>query len=153
MIFTTKEYQPGSIISIEIDKKDTLGKIEELNMKDTIIRTFDFRRVVIPNAKFVNAEIKTYSLESILKLDIDATVDVKDDIDAVLEKTKEKVNNYAFVKYPEYTQVLVDSFNDKTCKLKIEFCFDPNAGIPTDIMKSQVQAGLITLYKEIEKPK
>jgi hypothetical protein len=61
------------------------------------------------------------------------------------------VNTYAFVKYPEYTLALVDSFNDKTCKLKIEFCFDPNAGIPTDMMKSQIQAGLISLYKEIEK--
>ncbi|MFA7718058.1 MAG: mechanosensitive ion channel domain-containing protein [Candidatus Absconditabacterales bacterium] len=151
MIFTTKEYQPGSIISMEIDRKEVMGKIEEINMKDIIIRTFDFRRLVIPNAKFVNSAVKTYSLESVLKLDIEATVDIKDDIDSVLAKTKEKVNTYAFVKYPEYTQALVDSFNDKICKLKIEFCFDPNAGIPTDMMKSQVQAGLIGLYKEIEK--
>lgn len=151
MIFTTKEYQPGSIVSVKIDGTDTMGRIEEINMKDTIIRSFDFRRIVIPNAKFVTSSIKTYSLESVLKLDIDATVNLTEDVDKILLATTEKVNSYDFVINKEYTQILIDSFNDKTCKLKITFCFNPNAGIPTDIMKSKVQQWLITLYKDTSK--
>lgn len=151
MIFTTKEYQPGSIISVKVDGTDTMGRIEEINMKDTIIRSFDFRRIVIPNAKFVTSSIKTYSLESVLKLDIDATVNLTEDVDKILLATTEKVNSYDFVINKEYTQILIDSFNDKTCKLKITFCFNPNAGIPTDIMKSKVQQWLITLYKDTSK--
>ncbi|MEI8092190.1 MAG: mechanosensitive ion channel domain-containing protein [bacterium] len=139
MIFTTKEYQPGSIVSIEIDRKDVLGRIEEINMKDVIIRSFDFRRVVIPNSKFVESSIKTYSLESVLKLDIDITVELVADIEKILSITTEKVNSYAFVINKEYTQILIDSFNEKTCKLKVTFCFDPNAGLPTEVMKSKVQ--------------
>lgn len=151
MIFTTKEYQPGSIVSVKIDGTDTMGRIEEINMKDTIIRSFDFRRIVIPNAKFVTSSIKTYSLEAVLKLDIDATVNLTEDVDKILLATTEKVNSYDFVIDKEYTQILIDSFNDKTCKLKISFCFNPNAGIPTDIMKSRVQQGLIALYKGTQK--
>jgi len=151
MIFTTKEYQPGSIISIEIDRKDVLGRIEEINMKDVIIRSFDFRRIVIPNSKFVTSNIKTYSLEKVLKLEIEVTVLLGNDIDHMLAITKDKVNSYPFVINKEYTQVLIDNFNDKTCKLKINFCFDPNSGVPTDIMKSQVQQWLINLYKEANK--
>ena len=151
MIFTTKEYQPGSIVSVKIDGTDTMGRIEEINMKDTIIRSFDFRRIVIPNGKFIGSSIKTYSLETVLKLDIDATVNLTEDVDKILLATAEKVNSYDFVIDKEYTQILIDSFNDKTCKLKISFCFNPNAGIPTDVMKSRVQQGLISLYKSTEK--
>lgn len=136
---------------MEIDRKEVMGKIEEINMKDIIIRTFDFRRVVMPNAKFVNSPVKTYSLESVLKLDIEVIVNLTEDIDTILAKTTEKVNSYDFVTYKEYTQILIDSFTEKTCKLKVEFCFDPNAGIPTDLMKSKIQQGLINLYKEMGK--
>lgn len=153
MIFTTKEYQPGSIVSIEIDRKDILGRIEEINMKDVIIRSFDFRRIVVPNSKFVTSNIKTYSLEKVLRLEIEVTFLLGDEIDNVLAVTKDKVNSYTFVIDKEYTQVLIDSFNEKICKCKISFCFDPNAGIPTDMMKSHIQQGLINLYKESQKKK
>lgn len=151
MIFTTKEYQPGSIVYIKLGKQEILGKIEEINMKDTIIRGFDFRRIVVPNSKFVNSLIKTYSLESVLKLDIELNVDINLDIEKVLDVTIAKVNSYDFVMYKEYTQALIDSFDQKTCKLKVSFCFNPNAGIPTDMMKSKVQAGLIEEYKKLAK--
>ena len=123
-----------------------MGRIEEINMKDTIIRTFDFRRVVVPNAKFVTSAIKTFSLESVLRLEIDLSVSINQDIDKLLDVTKEHVDKQDFVSFKEYTQVFVDSFNEKTCNIKIEFCFNPNAGIPTDMMKSKIQAGLIKLY-------
>lgn len=153
MIFTTKEYQPGSIVYVKLGKQEVLGKIEEVNMKDTIIRAFDFRRIVIPNAKFVSSLIKTYSLESVLKLEIDLNIDINLDIEKVIDLTLLKANSYDFVMYKEYTQVLIDTFDQKVCKMKVSFCFNPNAGIPTDIMKSKVQAGLIEEYKKMAKIK
>ena len=118
-------------------------------MKNLIIRSFDFRRVVIPNFKFVKAVIRTYSLESVLKLDIEISVDMALDIEKVLDIAIKKTNTYDFVIYKEYTQALIQSFDQKTCKFKVSFCFNPNAGIPTDLMKSRVQAGLIEEYKKL----
>ena len=149
MIFTTKEYEPGSIVYIKLGRQEILGKIEEVNMKDTIVRAFDFRRIVIPNSKFVSSVIKTYSLESVLKLEIELNININLDIEKVIDITLAKVNSYDFVMYKEYTQVLIESFDQKICKMKVSFCFNPNAGIPTDIMKSKVQAGLIEEYKKM----
>jgi len=149
MIYTTKEYQPGSIVSVKVPGGEVTGKIEQIDMKNTIIRSFDFKRVVIPNFKFVKSLIRTYSLESVLKLDIELNVDMALDIEKVIDVTLKKVNTYDFVIYKEYTQVLILSFDQKICKLKISFCFNPNAGIPTDLMKSKVQAGLIQEYKKM----
>lgn len=153
MIFTTKEYQPGSILSLEIDRKEVFGRIEEINMKDIIIRSFDFRRIVLPNSKFVTMPIKTYSLESVLKLQVDAVVDLDLDIEDVVKKSLAVVNAFEFIKYKEHTEVLIDTFDDKKCKLKIVFCFDPNSWLSTDVMKSKVQTELINLYKKMWKKK
>ena len=96
-------------------------------MKNIIIRSFDFRRVVLPNAKFVTMPIKTYSLEAILKLEIDVVVDFGLDIQDVVQKSFDVVNSFEFIRYKEHTEVLIDTFDDKKCKLKIVFCFDPNS--------------------------
>lgn len=118
-------------------------------MKNIILRSFDFKRVVIPNSKFVKAVIRTYSLESVLKLEIELNVDINLNIEKVIDATLAKTNTYDFVTYKEYTQVLIESFDQKVCKFKVSFCFNPNAGIPTDVMKSKVQAGLIEEYKKM----
>lgn len=156
MIYTTKEYQPWSIVTVKLGGEMT-GKIEQIDMKNIILRTFDFKRVVIPNSKFVRSVIKTYSLENVLKLEINLKIDMSMDIEKVLDLTLQKVNSYDFVIYKEYTQVLINEFDAKTCEMKVSFCFNPNAGIPTDLMKSRIQAGLIQEYKKmtqkpIEKP-
>ncbi len=153
MIYTTKEYQPGSIVNVKIGKQEYLGKIEEINMKDTILRAFDFKRIVIPNSKFVSSLVKTYSLEEVLKLEIDINIDINLDIEKVIDLTLAKTNSYDFVLYKQYTQVLIDSFDQKVCRMKVAFCFNPNAGIPTDLMQSKVQAGLIEEYKKMAKAK
>ena len=150
MIYTTKEYQPGSIVTVKLGGEMT-GKIEQIDMKNTILRTFDFKRVVIPNSKFVRSVIKTYSLENVLKLEINLKIDMSMDIEKVIDLTLQKVNSYDFVIYKEYTQVLITEFDSKTCEMKVSFCFNPNAGIPTDLMKSRIQAGLIEEYKKIAK--
>jgi small conductance mechanosensitive channel len=153
MIYTTKEYQPGSIVSVKIPGGEITGKIEEIDMKNTIMRSFDFKRVVIPNSKFVKAVIRTYSLESVLKLEILLKVDMALNIEKVIDATLVKTNSYDFVIYKEYTQVLIQEFDQKTCEIKVSFCFNPNAGMPTDVMKSKIQAGLIEEYKKMaQKP-
>ncbi len=150
MIYTTKEYQPGSIVTVKLWGEIT-GRIEQIDMKNVIIRTFDFKRVVIPNSKFVRSVIKTYSLENVLKLDINLKIDMSMDIEKVIDLTLQKVNSYDFVIYKEYTQVLITEFDAKICEMKVSFCFNPNAGIPTDLMKSKIQAGLIQEYKKMTK--
>jgi len=150
MIYTTKEYQPGSIVTVKLGG-EIMGRIEQIDMKNTILRTFDFKRVVIPNSKFVRSVIKTYSLENVLKLEINLKIDMSMNIEKVIDLTLQKVNSYDFVIYKEYTQVLITEFDSKICEMKVSFCFNPNAGIPTDLMKSRIQAGLIEEYKKMVK--
>ncbi len=152
MIFSTKEYQIGNIIELKM-KGQILGRIEEINMRHIVIRTFDLRRVVIPNAKFLKQPVKTYSSEEVLRYEMDVIVDVALDIPKVVTLTVLTVNQFPFVVNKEFTQVLVDAFSDKSVKLKIIFSFNPNAGNTTQSLRSAINEKLVEAYKTIKPTK
>jgi len=102
--------------------------IEEVNMKNVVLRSFDMRKVVIPNEKFLQQAVRTYRPdEDFLRIEIAATVDASFDINTVLQQTLTQLNAYDFISKKEYNQVLVDSFDDKHVKLKVTFFYNPSA--------------------------
>ncbi|HCB51079.1 TPA: hypothetical protein DEP21_00565 [Patescibacteria group bacterium] len=103
------------------------GIIEEINMKNVIIRTFDMRRVVMPNSRFLKKAIKTYSAEEFLRLQVSVVVDINMDMPLVLQETLRVVNDLPFILNKQYTQVLLDSFDDKKAKVNIQLFFNPNS--------------------------
>jgi small conductance mechanosensitive channel len=67
MILYTKEFKLGDIIEVQADQV-YLGRIEEITIRYTIIRTLDLRQVVLPNMTLITVPIKTFSAEPIIKL-------------------------------------------------------------------------------------
>ena len=67
MILYTKEFKLGDIIEVQADET-YFGRIEEITIRYTIIRTLDLRQVVIPNLKLISVPIKTFSAEQLVKL-------------------------------------------------------------------------------------
>jgi small-conductance mechanosensitive channel len=97
-------------------------------MKNVLLRSFDMRKVVIPNEKFLQQAIRAYRPEEdFLRIEIPATIDINLDITAVMQQTLNLMNSYAFISKKEYNQVLVDSFDDKHVKLKVTFFYNPSA--------------------------
>jgi small-conductance mechanosensitive channel len=150
VIFSTDEYKLGNIVEMKIGGDTLYGVIEEVNMKNVILRSFDMRKIVIPNENFLKQSVRAYRPEEdFLRIEISAPVDVSLDINTVLQQTLEQLNTYAFILKKEYNQVLVDSFDDKHVKLKVTFFYNPTAGYPAEVLKSVVQANLLELYKKM----
>ncbi|AHB41313.1 mechanosensitive ion channel MscS [candidate division SR1 bacterium RAAC1_SR1_1] len=150
MIFSTSEYKIGNIVQLRMEG-DVFGIIEEINMKNIMIRTFDMRRVIIPNSTFLRKAVKTYSAEEFLRIEADVVVDVNLDIPLVIQETLQTVNAFPFILNKEYTQVLLDSFDDKKAKITVQMFFNPNSGYSSEYIKSLVQIQLLTLYKKLDK--
>ncbi|MBU0626136.1 mechanosensitive ion channel family protein [Patescibacteria group bacterium] len=43
------------------------GRIEEITIRYTVIRTLDLRQVVIPNTTLISTPIKTFSAEELVR--------------------------------------------------------------------------------------
>ncbi|MDD3262739.1 MAG: mechanosensitive ion channel [Candidatus Absconditabacteria bacterium] len=150
MIYSTSEYKIGNIVQLKMES-DIFGIIEEINMKNIMIRTFDMRRVIIPNSTFLRKAIKTYNSEEFLRLETNIVVDINLDITFVIQEIIKVVNSFSFILNKEYTQVLLDSFDDKKAKLNVQMFFNPNSGYSSEYIKSIVQIQLLDLCKKLEK--
>jgi len=50
--------KPGDLVELE---DGTLGVVQEINMRATIIRTFDGEDILVPNSEFINKRVSTWT--------------------------------------------------------------------------------------------
>jgi len=131
MVLYTKEFKLWDIVEINADQV-YFGRIEEITIRYTIIRTLDLREVVIPNMTLISVPIKTFSAEDLVKLNFIIWVHYNSDIQKSIEIITNVVNSFDFVKEKENTKVFVTTFGASSIDMKCLFCFDPKCGLLTD---------------------
>ncbi|MEI6673030.1 MAG: mechanosensitive ion channel domain-containing protein [bacterium] len=131
MILYTKEFKLGDIIEVQSDQS-YLGRIEEITIRYTIIRTLDLRQVILPNMTLITVPIKTFSAEPIIKLTAIFGVGYDSDTTKVIALVQEIVNSFEFVKEKQTTKVFVSNFAASYIEIKTLFSFDPNCGLLSD---------------------
>ncbi len=137
MILYTKEFKLGDIVEISADQV-YFGKIEEITIRYTIIRTIDLRQVVLPNMTLISVPIKTYSSETIVKMMIPFRAHYDSDINKVLEIIKNTVNSCDFIKEKENTKVFLADYLDSSIEFRAFISFDPNGWLLPEMVKGQI---------------
>ncbi len=138
-IFATKDYKIGDIVELQDKQLPLFGKIDEITIRYIVLKTFDLRRVVIPNIQFMQSKIKTYTSEDIIRMDFVIRISIASDIDKALQLIKDEINTLTFLSHKELTDVVIDGFDDKKITLRCFFTFDPNGNVPGHIAKSQAE--------------
>lgn len=167
MMLYTKEFKLWDIVEINADQV-YFGRIEEITIRYTTIRTLDLRQVIIPNMTLITVPIKTFSAEDLIKLNAVFGVHYDSDIPKVLKVVTDTINSFDFVKEKENTKSFVSNFADSYIEIKSFFCFDPKCGIIWEIAiweinerineafnqnNIQVPYNMLTLTFESEKDK
>ena len=101
------------------------GTIKEINIRHTIIQTFDHRRVIVPNIVLVSNFVKTFSSEEIIKVNVEIDVGFQNDPSVVCEGIKEYLNEKDFIFQKEATRVLVSGIFESGYNLKMFFYMKP----------------------------
>ncbi|MCF7834961.1 mechanosensitive ion channel [Candidatus Gracilibacteria bacterium] len=128
MILYTKEFKLGDIVEINADQV-YFGRIEEITIRYTIIRTLDLREVIIPNMTLISVPIKTFSSEELVKLNFMIGVHYESDIPKTIEVLTNCINSFDFVKSQDNTKVFVTNFGASSIDMKCMFLFDPKGGL------------------------
>ena len=116
------------------------GEIEEINLKHTIIRMIDKRRLLIPNKIMADTAIKTFKSEKVIRWDFSVSVPRHVNIEQVKNIIKDTINSDENVLDKDYTTTYIKWFNDKWYNFNTIFFVNPKQISPfmagTKIRKS-----------------
>lgn len=93
MILLTKPYRQEDYV----ETAGTGGKVEEVSIFNTVLRTPDNIRVIVPNAQVTNDTIKNYSANDTRRVDLVAGISYEDNIGRAREALMDIMNNHPFV--------------------------------------------------------
>ena len=129
MILTNKKIKLGDFVQF-MGKINMTGTIEEINMRYTVIRTFDKKRTIIPNSIIAKTAIKTYKSEPLIRGEILFTVPRHTHIPQIKTLLIETINAHKNILYKEYTNVRIENFDTRWIQIKSVFFANPKTKSP-----------------------
>jgi small-conductance mechanosensitive channel len=146
MLLTNKKIRIGDYLEF-MGSLNMTGTVEEVNIRYTVIRTFDKRRTIIPNSIMSQTPIKTLKSEPLMRGELEIKVPRHTDIDQVKSLLLQTINGYKGVLYPEYTNTIITSFDGFGIGLKSFFFSDPHKKSPM-IIAREIKPILLENFKK-----
>ncbi|HMT26845.1 MAG TPA: mechanosensitive ion channel, partial [Candidatus Absconditabacterales bacterium] len=128
MILSTKEIKLGDIIEVQTDG-GVFGRIEEITIRYTTIRTLDLRQVIIPNTTLITVPIKTYSAEETVKVKTKIRIHYDSDLKKAEKAIVDGLNSLEFTVDKDKTKAVLTEYGDSEIIMTGIFFFNPNAGL------------------------
>ncbi len=110
MLMTNEKVRLGDFVQF-MGSLNITGTIEEINIRYSVIRTFDKRRTIIPNTIMSSTPIKTLKAETLIRGDIKIRLPRHIDIDQIKSLLIQNINSIKGILHPEYTNIVVSSFD------------------------------------------
>lgn len=129
MIITNKKIKIGEFVQL-LWKIKLLGTITEINIRYTVIKTYERKRIIIPNSILAKTPIKTYKSEPLIRGEIFFTVPRHIHIPQVKKILIETINAHEKVLYKEYTNVWIENFDARWLQIKSVFFGNPKVKSP-----------------------
>lgn len=108
-----KPIKVGDIVKL----KDYMGKVIEINLRDTVIQTFEGQTIIIPNKEVYQNAIDNYSFIAKRRLDLKLGVSYGDDLAKVQEITKKAVSDLENRAMEDEITVFFVEFGDSSINL------------------------------------
>jgi len=102
--------QIGDIVKI----KDYMGRVEEVNLRDTVIRTFQGQMVIIPNKEVFQNPIENFSLLGKRRFDLSIGVSYGDDLEKVKQVTLDAVKGIEGLSGDDESTVFYQEFGESS---------------------------------------
>lgn len=135
------------------DSVELLGRfntkwvIEEINLKHTIIRLIDQRRLLIPNKIMADTAIKTFKTEKVIRWDFSISVPRHVNIDQIKGIIKDTINSNENILDKDYTTTYIKWFDDKWYNFNTIFFVDPHQISPF-IAWTKIRKSLFDTFKK-----
>ena len=105
-----KPFRIGDIVQL----KEYMGKVEEINLRDTVLRTFQGQMVILPNKDVFQNPIENFSILGKRRFDLTIGVSYGDDLDKVRTVTLEAVRDLPHLSAEDPTTMYYREFSDSS---------------------------------------
>ncbi|MCY1693014.1 mechanosensitive ion channel family protein [Curtobacterium sp. SL109] len=123
LILLTRPFRIGDQIVSEAHE----GEVEDIQVRATLLRTYDNRRVVIPNSELYTNRVTVNTAYTKRRLSVEVGIGYGDDIAAARDTIRTTLQHLPdLVREPE-PAVLVTSLGDFAVLLEVRFWIDPPA--------------------------
>lgn len=121
VLILDKPFRVGDVIKI----KDVFGKIEDISIRTTTIRTFDGEIVTVPNAMAMNEIVINRTLDNTFyRINFSIGVDYDSDIDRVLKICREVIDSIEEINKEPKPEVVFDEFASSSINFILRFWID-----------------------------
>lgn len=110
-----KPLKVGDIVEI----KDYMGKVREINLRDTVVETFQGKTVIIPNKEVFQNPIENYTILQKRRFDLSVGVSYGDDLEKVKQITLDAVSDIAELSQEDKVNVYFVEFGDSSVNLSV----------------------------------
>ncbi|MEO8962250.1 MAG: mechanosensitive ion channel domain-containing protein, partial [Ginsengibacter sp.] len=114
-----KPIHPDDVVKI----KDFMGTVEEINLRDTVIKTFQGQMVIIPNKEVLQSPIENYTLLGKRRIDLNVGISYGDDLEKVKNIALEAVKNIEGLS-DDPTALFYTEFGDSSVNFVLQLWVD-----------------------------
>jgi len=115
IIFTDKPFRVGDFITHE----DNYGRVEQITLRSTRIRTQNNTYVVIPNQKIINEVVVDHSTNGDTRIVVKVSIAYKESVDKAREVLVKAINQIEGVLESPHADVVVDELADSGVNLLV----------------------------------
>jgi small conductance mechanosensitive channel len=99
---------------------DTMGKVVTINMRDTIIKTFQGQIVIIPNKDIFQSSLQNFTRSGKRRIDLTVGVSYGEDLDKVRQVTLQAVKQVSVLDPDEPPRLFYESFADSSINYTLQ---------------------------------
>lgn len=133
-ILTNKKIKLGDYAEF-LGQLKIRGVIEEVNVRYTVVRSFDKRRIIIPNSIVAKTPIRTLKSEPLLKGEVKFTIPRNIPFELIKTIFSQIIKSNQKILYPEYSSIMIENFDSTGIHLKWFFFSNPAKKLPVMIAR------------------
>ena len=115
-----KPLKVGDVVKIN----GYMGKVKEINLRDTVVQTFQGHLITLPNKDVFQNPIENYTTLNKRRFDLPVGVSYGEDLDKVKEVTLEAVKDIPEISKTQETTIMFTDFGDNSINFSVRMWID-----------------------------
>lgn len=121
LLLITRPFRIGDQIVVDGSE----GTVEDIQVRATVIRTYDNLRVVIPNTQLFTGKVTVKTAYEVRRLQYDIGIGYGDDIEAAKRVIGDTLSNLKLIRQDPAPEVLVVDLAESSVNLRVRWWIDP----------------------------